>query len=186
VTSIGGYAFYNCSGLTSVTIGNSVTSIGEQAFWGCYGLTSVTIPNSVTSIGGCAFCNCYDLTEVWSMIKEPFAIENNVFLNVIYYNDEDFYEKFTNATLYVPIGTKEKYLATDGWKEFGNNIMETEYEEPATPGDLNGDGKVNVGDIMAIINIMADGGKDLKGDVNGDGAVNVGDIMAIINIMAGK
>ena len=39
VTSIGGYAFYGCSGLTSVTIGNSVTSIGGYAFRYCSGLT---------------------------------------------------------------------------------------------------------------------------------------------------
>ena len=42
VTSIGSYAFRGCSGLTSVTIGNSVTSIGDYAFYGCSGLTSVT------------------------------------------------------------------------------------------------------------------------------------------------
>ena len=35
VTSIGEYAFYNCFGLTSVTIPNSVTSIGESAFYNC-------------------------------------------------------------------------------------------------------------------------------------------------------
>ena len=55
VTSIGWCAFYNCSGLTSVTIPNSVTSIGWCAFYNCGGLTSVTIPDSVTSIGGDAF-----------------------------------------------------------------------------------------------------------------------------------
>ena len=64
VTSIGEYAFYNCSGLTSVTIPNSVTSIGESAFRGCSGLTSVTIPNSVTTIGERAFYNCSGLTSV--------------------------------------------------------------------------------------------------------------------------
>ena len=56
VTSIGERAFYDCDGLTSVTIGNSVTSIGSEAFEYCRGLTSVTIPNSVTSIGDGAFC----------------------------------------------------------------------------------------------------------------------------------
>ena len=64
VTSIGAKAFYNCTGLTSVTIGNSVTSIGDEAFFNCYGLTSVTIGNSVTSIGSSAFSSCRGLIEV--------------------------------------------------------------------------------------------------------------------------
>ena len=64
VTSIGDYAFRYCSGLTSVTIGNSVTSIGEEAFIDCDGLTSVTIGSSVTSIGSYAFTDCYGLTSV--------------------------------------------------------------------------------------------------------------------------
>ena len=64
VTSIGYYAFSDCSRLTSMTIPNSVTSIGESAFSGCSGLTSVTIPNSVTFIGGYAFRGCSGLTSV--------------------------------------------------------------------------------------------------------------------------
>ena len=64
VTSIGGSAFWGCSGLTSVTIPNNVTSIGRSAFYNCSGLTSVTIPNSVTSIGQYAFSGCSGLTSV--------------------------------------------------------------------------------------------------------------------------
>lgn len=64
VTSIGSWAFSDCSNLTGVTIGNGVTSIGENAFSSCSGLTSITIPDSVTSIGETAFSNCSRLTSI--------------------------------------------------------------------------------------------------------------------------
>lgn len=64
-SSIPSYAFYGCSGLTSITIPNSVTSIGVYAFYGCSGLTSITIPSSVTSIGYDAFENCTAMTKIY-------------------------------------------------------------------------------------------------------------------------
>ena len=64
VTKIGEAAFMLCTGLTSVIIGNSVTSIGDLAFWGCRSLTSVIIGNSVTSIGNLAFWDCTGLTSI--------------------------------------------------------------------------------------------------------------------------
>ena len=62
--SVSPYAFSGRTGLTSITIPNSVTWIGDDAFSGCTGLTSITIPNSVTSIGASAFRDCTGLTSI--------------------------------------------------------------------------------------------------------------------------
>jgi len=64
VTSIGGYAFYNCRKCTNIIIPDSATSIGSGAFYNCSSLTSITIPDSVTSIGEAAFDYCSSLTSV--------------------------------------------------------------------------------------------------------------------------
>ena len=64
VTSIGNFAFYKCSSLTSVVVGNGVASIGNYAFSSCSSLTSVAIGDGVASIGSDAFYNCGSLTSV--------------------------------------------------------------------------------------------------------------------------
>ena len=64
VTSIGENAFHDCSGLTSLVIPSSVTSIGDEAFYGCSGLINLTIPSSVTRIGWSAFEGCSGLTSL--------------------------------------------------------------------------------------------------------------------------
>ena len=64
VTSIGYRAFKGCSVLTSMIIPSGVTAIGKEAFYGCSGLTSLTIPSSVTEIGELAFEGCSGLTSM--------------------------------------------------------------------------------------------------------------------------
>ena len=64
VKIISQYAFYNCTGVTSVTIPNSVTTIGNYTYYNCTGVTFVTIPNSVTTIGNYTFQGCTSLASV--------------------------------------------------------------------------------------------------------------------------
>ena len=70
ITSIGNYAFYQCSNLTEVSIPSSVISIGDYAFYQCTGLTEVSIPSNVTSIGTFVFYECSGLRE----ISIPFGV----------------------------------------------------------------------------------------------------------------
>ena len=64
VTKIGCYALSSCIGLTSLTLPSCVTEIGEHAFLNCRGLTNFTIPSGVTKIGGAAFFCCYGLISL--------------------------------------------------------------------------------------------------------------------------
>ena len=104
VTIIGYRAFYGCTSLASITIPYSVTTIETSAFASCTALENITIPYSVTTIGNGAFEGCIGLKSVYSMIRNPYTI-NNVFNS-------------GNTILYVPTGSKTKYMNTTGWNVF--------------------------------------------------------------------
>ena len=61
---LGSRAFYNCSGLTSLSLPSGITSIGWEAFSGCSGLTSLSLPSGITSMGNEAFSGCSGLTSL--------------------------------------------------------------------------------------------------------------------------
>lgn len=64
VSSIMEGAFYNCTGLITISIPASITSIGDCAFYGCTGLTSIIIPEGVYTIGKFAFSGCSNLSSL--------------------------------------------------------------------------------------------------------------------------
>lgn len=113
VTSIGINAFYRCTGLTTVTIPNGVTEIGQNTFYWCTSLTTVTIPNSVTHIDQSTFFNCNQLTDFYSYAVNVPIAESNVFS----YSNYD-----TQATLHVPSNRVAEYESTAPWSEF-NSIV---------------------------------------------------------------
>ena len=78
VTTIGSWAFQECTGLTNITIPNSVKTINDHAFLNCTGLANATIPNSVKTIGDYAFSGCSALTSV-NIPKSVTTIGNNPF-----------------------------------------------------------------------------------------------------------
>lgn len=128
-------AFSECTDLVAAVLPEGLTLLGNYAFMGCSKLQSVTIPSTLTTgpwwgYGSMTFANCPNLKTVVSRITVPFNIDVDNFTIYNYEYDEDWNiinreETFTSATLCVPQGTRDKYLATDGWREF-KTIVEGE------------------------------------------------------------
>jgi hypothetical protein len=115
VTSIGSCAFYNCTSLSSVVIPNTVTSIGSYAFYYCTNLSSLVIPNSVTLIGNSAFSNCNGLASMIVLSDNPPTLGGN---NV-------FYGINKSIPVYVPCASMPTYQYVMGWNEFSNYLPAT-------------------------------------------------------------
>lgn len=59
-----------------------------------------------------------------------------------------------------------------------------EGEPVGTPGDLNGDGNIDIADAVMVLNIMASGEENPAADLNGDGAIDIADLVMVLNLMA--
>ena len=154
VTSIGDFAFKGCSGLTSLTIPSSVASIGNYAFAGCSGLTSLTIPSSVTSIGYGAFAGCSGLTSIYVYTKKLPELGYYVF------NGCDA----KNCTVYVPKGTYDAYKSS----EFG-------YFEKIVEFDATGIDKVTTSTNAKEVSRYSANGQRLSAPAKGLNIVKYSD-----------
>lgn len=146
-------AFEHCTSLESLTIPNGLTYLADLSFDGCTSLSTVVIPNSVTEIGQRAFWGCNNLTSVTVNWELPLEIWDGVFSNR------------TNATLYVPYGTKAAYEAADYWKDF-KEIIEMSVPSPniafadanvkaicVANWDTNGDGELSEAEAAAVTDL---------------------------------
>ena len=131
ITSIGESAFSYCSGLTNITIPNSVTSIADNAFYDCNGLTSIMIPSSVSSIGSFVFASCS------SLISINVNSSNSIFIGedgVLYQKDE------ANFTLICyPAGRIGKFSISGSITSIGNGAFQgcTELTGITIPGSIS-------------------------------------------------
>ena len=201
VTSIG-TLFKNNSQITSfdeLQYFTGLTVIEESAFEDCNNLMSISIPSNVTSIGDRAFFDCSNLKSVVSYIMEPFNIMPNVFRKIEYtpLSGGTWEEEYvsSSATLYVPIGTLEKYKALSGFSYL--SISGTSYYSNGWTmfarmvemklGDANGDRTVDEDDVTTmadyIIGKNVDNCYELNADLNGDKEVNVADIVELNNLL---
>ena len=163
---------------------NSIVSIGEYAFFGCESLESIVLSSELKYISDYAFKGCDSLRRVFCLTKTPPKC----------YSAKAFYGvDLSNLTLEVPAGSKAAYLGKNVWRNFGNIVEATDKDiknddtlndnDGMIIGDVNGDGKVDVADIVEIINFSmgkqsANFNKD-RADANHDGLINMDDVEEI-------
>jgi hypothetical protein len=82
LVSIGNYTFYQCTGLTGLTIPETATDIRLSAFEECTSLVSVDIPDSVITLGSAVFRNCARLERV-SRLPDMAALSADLFMNCV-------------------------------------------------------------------------------------------------------
>jgi hypothetical protein len=201
LTSIGNGAFACCNWLKRVEIDDQVTSIGDDAFGDCYSLKNVIVGNGVKKIpkGFCYWCDSLTCVTLGSAVD---TLETQCFWDcnkldtiickaevppVMNGEENSFFHSavFQNATLYVPRSSILAYKSSPVWEKFQNiQGMENGF----IPGDVNGDGEINIADANSVIDIVVMGGNSghsriPAADVNDDGEINIADVNAIINII---
>lgn len=194
ITSIGYFAFYKCSGITSLSIPATVGYIGSSAFEDCTSLTSLVLNEGLLSIGGSAFESCIGLKTLTipSTVK---SISINAFKNCKGITDvycyaeavpDTHFDAFDatpteKSTLHVPANSVEAYRASWPWSDFKAIVP------LGSSGDANGDGVVDDKDINAIVEFIMNGKSDgfnfNNADTNNDQKVNAADIVKIVNMI---
>lgn len=192
--------YYAFTGIYTVVIPNSVKSIQRSAFSGCSNLNAIVLGMGLNTIDNSVFYT-ESLMAVYSMKMVPPTLANQVF----------HYSTTSEGTLYVPTGSKAAYQSAIGWKEFRNIVEIDSFDEAIAhldeiyghiPGDINGDGVVNIADANSVIEVIINGGGNghgrspdyygeihstfVYGDINSDGVVNIGDINTVINLILTK
>ena len=115
LTSIGDYAFYNCTKLASITIPNSVSRIGNQAFAYCTALESIVIPDNVTYFGERLLYNSTALKRVILKATTPPTIKTDTFSNVP-----------ATCVFEVPLEALNAYKSAQYWSAIANQIVAIE------------------------------------------------------------
>ncbi len=178
IESIGNEAFWNCRNLKVVEIPEGVKSIGDGVFQYIYYLEKIILPSTLTNIGEkIIYSASGSFKSVVAHMEAPCSVSENAF-TVSMWVDNQWVETFASATLFVPSGSKEAYENAPVWQNFsatvvlgdadGNGYVQQEDIDAIanhllgnTPdgfdvkgADANLDGKINVADIVTVVNML--------------------------------
>ncbi|MBR6291404.1 MAG: leucine-rich repeat domain-containing protein [Bacteroidales bacterium] len=145
VVAIHKFAFYGCTGLTSVVVPEGVTAIRQAAFSGCTSLADATLPSTLDSLGNTAFYGCPLATLTCNASLPPVA-GNTSFGNV----------PLATCSLLVPCSAIGDYSTTSPWSNFQNissmgcTVTVVASANYADRGTVSGGGSYNTGTAVML------------------------------------
>ena len=115
ISEIGSAAFDGCKALTAIELTDGIKAIEDYTFRNCAAITSINLPVNVGKMGLEAFAGCTKLASFTVNTYQPerIAMSADVFGKT----------NLSLATLHVMQGTKDFYVTTDQWKDFGNIVQ---------------------------------------------------------------
>lgn len=187
---IGGHAFNGCYYLKSIVIPGNIKSIGMMGVANCIELTSVTLCEGIETIGGSAFYHCPKLKSI-TIPASVTTIDERAFgyTSKDIGDDTDYNVKIAGFTISGYAGTAaETYAKENGFKFINLGSAPNTY----TKGDVNQDGKIDISDAIAVLNIYSRCAaglnvseyKDVQlkaADVNGNEKVDIQDAISILS-----
>ena len=164
--------FAGCTALKEITLPDTLETINPMAFQGS-GITSIVIPASVKVIEWRAFDECTELKEITFLGDAP-IISSAAFRGV-------------TATITYPLDNPT--WTEDVMQDYdGNLTWGVQEEKPVVNvGDVNGDGRINVPDLVLLRQYIANWGVTIHldaADANGDGSINVLDLVRLRQYLA--
>lgn len=149
-----------------------IDSIGDYALYNLNLVQQFTIPITTKYVGTRAMAGMTSLQHITTYAQSVPDLGEAVWQGI----DQ------ANVVLQTPYNSVDYYSSAEQWREFNvqSNII---------PGDVNGDGKVDIADLNAVINYML--GKVIgtfifeAGDLNHNGVIDIADVNAVINLMLG-
>lgn len=102
-------AFYECTSLSNVDMGNSIVAIGRRAFYDCGSLTNLEIPNTITEVCSKAFAFCTSLKYYYYDNARYLGNKDNPFLVLISVMNEN--------SISCKIHSNTQVIACDAFKD---------------------------------------------------------------------
>ena len=156
----------------------TVDEIGDWAFYESKNMTAITMPKTIRSIGDYAFAGCNALKNITCLATTPPVVySKSSFSSYV----DDIY---TTATVHVPQSSITAYSNAHVWDNFTHFVGIS----GGMQGDVDGDGKLTISDVTALIDLLLSGtgSSNATADVDGNGSVNISDVTALIDMLLNK